>query len=154
MTRRRTRATVGRNATASTGPKSKEGKARSSRNAFRHGLAQPLVLDARLHEQLEKLTGLIAAPRSYDTALHAARCIAETQIDLLRIQGVRQRAYRNFVAASPSMEFDATAYSFDDLMALVYELERVERYRKRALARRKAAMLSFDAIIDVTVPWP
>lgn len=33
------------NAARSTGPKSKEGKLRSSRNSFRHGLSRPMTAD-------------------------------------------------------------------------------------------------------------
>ena len=69
------------NARASTGPKTARGRARSARNAFRHGLSLPVDSDQVLCEQVQALTRQIAGS---DTSLHTqilAHRIAEHVID-------------------------------------------------------------------------
>ena len=79
------------NARASTGPKTARGRARSARNAFRHGLSIPVESDQFLCEQMQALTRQIAGS---DTSVHIqilARRIAEAQVDLLRVRYARHR---------------------------------------------------------------
>ena len=79
------------NARASTGPKTGRGRARSARNAFRHGLSIPVESDQVLCEQMQALTRQIAGA---DTSIHIqilARRIAEAQLDLLRVRCARHR---------------------------------------------------------------
>jgi hypothetical protein len=79
------------NARASTGPTTAGGRARSARNAFRHGLSIPIESDQVLSEQVQALTLQIAGS---DTSIHIrilARRIAEAQIDLLRVRSARHR---------------------------------------------------------------
>ena len=79
------------NARASTGPKTAWGRARSARNAFRHGLSLPVESDQGLCEQVQALTRQIAGS---DASVHTqilANKIAEAQIDLLRVRYARHR---------------------------------------------------------------
>jgi hypothetical protein len=79
------------NARASTGPKTARGRARSARNAFRHGLSLPVESDQILCEQVRALTRQIAGS---DTSVHTqilAHKIAEAQVDLLRVRHARYR---------------------------------------------------------------
>ena len=79
------------NARASTGPKTARGRARSARNAFRHGLSLPVESDQVLCEQVQALTRQIAGS---DTSVHTqilAHRIAEAQVDLLRVRYARHR---------------------------------------------------------------
>jgi hypothetical protein len=79
------------NARASTGPKTARGRARSARNAFRHGLSIPAESDQVLCEQMQALTRQIAGS---DTSVHIqilAHRIAEAQVDLLRVRYARHR---------------------------------------------------------------
>jgi hypothetical protein len=74
------------NARASTGPKTARGRARSARNAFRHGLSMPVESDQVLSERVHALTRQIAG---LDTSVHIqilAHRIAEAQVDLLRVR--------------------------------------------------------------------
>jgi hypothetical protein len=79
------------NARVSTGPKTARCRARSARNAFRHGLSVPVESDQVLCEQVQALTRQIAGS---DTSVHTqilAHRIAEAQVDLLGVRHARHR---------------------------------------------------------------
>ena len=79
------------NATASTGPRSKAGKARSSKNALRHGLNVSIWDDAALASRAKDLALRIAGPKSDTERLARAWAIAEAQFTLDRVRARRMR---------------------------------------------------------------
>jgi hypothetical protein len=88
VTAPRKRAANRRNAGRSTGPCSAEGKARSSKNAFRHGLTIPVRADPVLNKKVAELARRIAADGG-DVRL--AEAIAEAQVELDRVTEARAR---------------------------------------------------------------
>jgi hypothetical protein len=79
------------NARASTGPKTHYGRARSTRNAFRHGLSLPIQHDQVVCEDVQELARQLAGSHaSADVQLVALR-VAEAQIDLRRIRNARHQ---------------------------------------------------------------
>ena len=80
-----------RNARRSTGPKTHAGKVRSARNALLHGFSLPIARDPILSAKAEAWAQAIAGEGSSSERLEAARCIAEAQIDLLRVRAARFR---------------------------------------------------------------
>jgi hypothetical protein len=78
------------NACAGTGPRTAVGRARSARNARRHGLNIPVLSDRHLSAEAEALAHEIAGPNAEPEILHLARRIAEAQIDLVRVRQRRQ----------------------------------------------------------------
>ena len=66
------------NAQASTGPKTAHGRARSARNALRHGLSLPVYSDPILSEEMEALAREIAG----EGASHEILKITTDDIDL------------------------------------------------------------------------
>ena len=74
------------NARASTGPKTANGRARSARNALRHGLSLSVLLSAALCRDVDALARELAAPDAKAHVLERARRLAETQIDLCRVR--------------------------------------------------------------------
>ena len=79
------------NARASTGPKTAQGRARTARNALRHGLSLPVYSDPTLSEEVEALAREIAGPDATAEIQGLARQIAEAQIDLRRVRCARHQ---------------------------------------------------------------
>ena len=78
------------NAKLSTGPKSGAGKARSSRNARRHGLNLSIWSDPTLALEAEAIARRIAGTEASSAKLELARRIGAAQVDIDRIQTIRR----------------------------------------------------------------
>jgi hypothetical protein len=79
------------NAHASTGPRTHAGRARSARNALRHGLSLPVSYDPIISKEVETLAREIAGPTATAKIVHLAHQVAEAQIDLRRVRQARHR---------------------------------------------------------------
>jgi hypothetical protein len=79
------------NAKNSSGAKTANGRARSARNALRHGLSLPVHSNPALSEVVETLAREIAGPTANAEILELARAIAESQIDFRRVRNARQQ---------------------------------------------------------------
>ena len=77
------------NARLSTGPKSVKGSRRSARNALRHGLSLPVLSDPTLSQEVADLAWQIAGAGAAPELQEPARRIAEAQVDLQRVRGLR-----------------------------------------------------------------
>ena len=86
------------NATASTGPRTKAGRARSARNAFRHGLNISVVSEPALAPQAEALARGLACSDLGAEGLEWARRIAEAQVDLDRVRLARRQAIERMLS--------------------------------------------------------
>ena len=75
------------NAKASTGPRTRRGKARSAYNALRHGLN--IALDTKFSAEVESLASKIANQTANSEIAKLARRVAEAQIDLRRVREAR-----------------------------------------------------------------
>jgi hypothetical protein len=111
------------NAEKSTGPRTAAGRAKSSRNSYRHGLSLPMQPDPQAVETLAKA---IAGEIAGEAPLRAARALAEAQLELKRIRATR-------VAAMPTdLEQMFNPRTLARLCAL-------SRYERLAVSRRNAA---------------
>jgi len=108
------------NASKSTGPRSKAGKAAARLNALAHGLAVPAGDDRGVDRETLRLAREIVEEAGRADLLGLAIRVAEADIELRRI--------RRAAAAAPPRRIDA-----------------FERYEGRALSRRSSAIRAFDA---------
>jgi hypothetical protein len=74
------------NARKSTGPRSRAGKQRASRNAYRHGLSLSVNSNERVAKQIDELARQIVGDDEDAVCLQLARSVAEAQFALARIR--------------------------------------------------------------------
>lgn len=118
------------NATASTGPRTKAGRALSARNAFRHGLNISVFSEPALAPQAEALARGIAGPDGGAEGLEWARRIAEAQVDLNRVRSARRQAIERMLSDPP----DGLPPGDPQMVRLLSRvLDRLERDKARAV---------------------
>jgi hypothetical protein len=114
------------NAKKSTGPKTAAGRAKSSRNAYRHGLSCPLRFDPVTSAKADAIAWALIGEEAGEEELTSAAEFARAQLELLRI-----RSTRTELLAKIGLDFNKT----QELRRLA-ALDRYERYahtkRRRA----------------------
>lgn len=113
------------NAKRSTGPKTRRGKAKSSRNALRHGLARSGNRD---EADVARLAGVISSGLEHPGAAPMIVDLARCKVELLRVRAVRQ---------------DILAALLQGPVAVCAKrVQGLERYERAALVRQKRALRS------------
>lgn len=119
------------NALRSTGPRTAAGRAKSSRNSYRHGLSLPVSADGpQTRAKIDMIARAIGGDAATEDGLRAAMRVAEAQLDLARIRAIRTL---NTPAALSSTQ------ALERLLVL-------DRYERLALSRRKSAKRLLDDI--------
>ena len=86
------------NARSSTGPKTSNGRARSAKNAFRHGLSVPAHPDPAMAEAIAVLARQIAGADAPSEIEELARRFAEAHMDVRRVRSLRHDIMSRAVA--------------------------------------------------------
>lgn len=131
------------NAQKSTGPRSQAGKARSARNALKHGLAAPVALDSAIAGHIMSLARSVVGDQADDSPMWIyAQQIAEAELDLARIRQARVRAWNQQAAqwTSPTRQPLPDQRDIETYQAISGLLARIDRYECRALSRRRTAL--------------
>jgi hypothetical protein len=129
------------NARASTGPKTRRGKARSSRNAITHGLA----MAAPPSQSWEDLADLIVGPSARPACYIYARQIEFAIFQLERVEAAKHAALQRCLQSG---ELD-DLYTLEARPAakLVTEMKRFQRYEAQANAKLMRAMRALDEFL-------
>lgn len=153
MTSDRMAAANRRNGQRGRGPRTAAGKATSSRNALRHGLAANLLDEPAIWGKVEALARAIAGDGANIAGMNQARIIAEAQLDLVRIRRAKLNIEAHLLEAStsegtmregeieradPSSEVEGSQE-----LAILRSLSSIERYERSAILRRRRAMYAF-----------
>lgn len=163
------------NARASTGPRSRAGKARASRNARRHGLSIPIWFDKTLSSEAEKLARRIVGTDVKPKAQlwpHARR-LAEAMLEVLRVDKMHHALMEAMLTDAGywphkkkytprmggavmrkrskrllRMLWGGPSLELIDLVLLdsASQFKAVDRYQRRALSRLKRAIEDFDTV--------
>lgn len=140
------------NAKRSTGPRSRAGKKRSSRNSFRHGLAAAITANAEGIRLIERLARKIAGTTTDIVALRCSQGVAQAEFDLTQVRRIKVALMSRVELTGgtpnvssggeetpgvPTTPPDAIA---DAIREALSELIRFDRYEQRAAARRARAL--------------
>ena len=127
-----------RNAGKSTGPRSEGAKARTRRNAERHGLAARIVFDADQAVRIETLAREIAGAVSDYTSIASARVIARAEFDLRQMRHIKVGLVSAASLATTSKR--RTSHRTTAIARVLPELLKIERYERQAASRRDRAV--------------
>lgn len=138
------------NAKASTGPRTRAGKARSGQNARKHGLSaagsNPEV-DAEVARLVELITGEYGGD---EVTRDAARSLAEAQVQVRSVRAYKVALLRNSVLSRGSDGGAGRDQSSENPPNVIQILEGLERYERRAFSRRKSALRRFIDLVTRT----
>lgn len=125
-----------RNARRSTGPRTGVGKRKAAANALRHGFRASLPADPATGEAVRRIASVLAGPRASPARLALVIPIAEAEAELLRIRNARA-TWINLAAAELPQNADR---EIEAIGLSLTTLSRLDRYERRAMARRKRAL--------------
>jgi hypothetical protein len=128
-----------RNAMRSTGPKSRLGKFRSSRNALRHGFSLGLALDPTSIRRVNSLKRKLLDENASKDTERAAEEFARAQVHISNVRAAQSKALAELVKAP---EGDHTKE--------IRRLAALDRYERYALTLRQRARQIFENIKDLT----
>jgi hypothetical protein len=134
-----------RNAQKSTGPRSRAGKARTRRNAFRHGLAIRVTCDVLNAELIKAVADQLLRKGASSAEQEHALLAAEVQAEIARLRQAKVDILNRAVSRNI-----ADGDLPDEIMAVAFvaELEALSafaRYEGRALSKRRRMLRALAA---------
>jgi hypothetical protein len=127
-----------RNARWSTGPRTTAGKRQAAANSVTHGVTASMPADLATGAIVRRIATVLAGPGASPRRLALVMPVAEAQAEVMRIRDARV-ALINLATANlpgPGRHAEAIGQSLTTLT-------RLDRYERRAMARRKRALCDF-----------
>ncbi|MGX9393314.1 hypothetical protein ACWX0K_16525 [Nitrobacteraceae bacterium UC4446_H13] len=121
------------NAKRSTGPKTAVGKARSRRNALKHGFSIDLEMTPELTAHCVDIQRELVDAKASPERKMAAAHFAQAQLQLVQIRQTRRDAFARLQADLTPADPSA-----------VRELRSLDRYERYAITQRRRAMAKLD----------
>ena len=128
-----------RNGSLGRGPKTSAGKARSSRNALKHGLSIPVKRDKTLRRQIAVLARILAQSEA-GNVFGQARAAAEAELELVRARAVMEAVLTRAGIAGITAEWNGGPEQGTALIHVLPKLQKLERYERRAFSKRRRAL--------------
>jgi hypothetical protein len=128
-----------RNGSLGRGPKTSAGKARSSRNALKHGLSIPVNRHKTLRRQIEVLARILAQSEA-EIVFGQARALAEAELELARARAASEAV---LARTGVTAKWNGGPEEGAALIHVLPELQRLERYERRAFSKRRRALRDF-----------
>jgi hypothetical protein len=149
------------NSKKSSGPKTRAGKRRASKNAYRHGLSARTLVDSEWTANVEELAHEIVDSTVGQIGLFRARLIAEAQCELERVQSTATAVVRQILAECDDIGRTASladhsqlAVDSEDTAEAVQRalplLRMFDRYERRLRAKRNRAIKRcFEGYLEI-----
>ena len=131
-----------RNGALSRGPKTAAGKARSSRNALKHGLAIPITRDRATAQKIRRAARQMA-PSAVGDSIRNAQIAAEANFELARVRAAFEAVVARMSISSHAGPWDTCSTGSGKSAAPIRtlaELDKLDRYERRAFSRRRRAL--------------
>jgi hypothetical protein len=127
-------------------------KSRSCLNARKHGLSVPIMADRKLQAEALEIARAIVEESSDEELLEQALVVAETELDLRRIQEARKAAIEFEIrheerkgAVDEASRYSAQQqFCFGAFVRAIPALKQIDRYERRVYARRDKAMVRLN----------
>jgi hypothetical protein len=126
-----------RNALKSTGPKSADGKLRSSRNAYRHGLSVRLPLTEEMRAGLEELVRALVDDPLVPLSVDDAERVALTELEIQRARDAKNALIMARFRQAQREHSDGSAEPSGEpkllecVVEVLPDLQKIDRYQRR-----------------------
>jgi hypothetical protein len=147
MTTERKRWANQQNAKQSTGPKTLAGKARSKRNAWKHGLSTPVSVQPHFVDLLQDLETCLEGESEHALIVKDAQVIAVAILEVLRARSVRTLMLDQLFKHCADQAVAGASTSKQTIADIMQHVLRADYYERRALSRRNRAIRLFHKVV-------